>query len=1190
MKKVLSLFLSVVMLLSITAGLDISAFAATSTININVENATYNYDYANEVLKLINQERAKAGLSALKMDSSLLDSAMLRSAECSVYFSHTRPDLSDCFTANSKMSGENIAFNYSTPQAVVDGWMNSPGHKANILNSSFTSIGIGCVKVGSLYWTQCFGRTAADGKTKTGTAVKSLSVKTDLSLIELYYNSLSSINDTQYPNGYQVKIVSKNKGTEGKTGSPIDPSMLTFSSSNTSIFTVDAEGKIFAKSTGTATFKATLKADKTKTVSKEVTIKHVHKYETVTVPATLTSNGNVKKVCSLCKDVQSDTVVYSPKTMTLSATSFDYRGSEITPGVTVKDSQGTTLSKNQDYTVTYQEGRINAGKYSVVIDFIGKYSGSKTLYFDINPISSTKCNAYFNQNNKYEYTGKMITPEVTVKNSTNQTLEVNKDYTLTYASGRTEPGTYTVVVNYIGNYTGSQTLRFYINPISSDTCTAKLSSTTFEYTGKAINPEVIIKDAQGNLLKNNTDYTLTYEDDCINPGTYYVIINYTGKYTGTDILYYSIVNVSSDNCTVKLSSTSYEYNGKAKTPNVTVTDANGQTLVKNTDYTVSYQTGRVNVGRYSVTVNFKGKYSGSRTLYFNITAMPASKCSAKLSADSFEYSDSVIIPGLTVTDANGTVLEKGVDYTITHDDGRINVGTYTQTVSFKGNYSGTKTLKFNITPKPSSKCSAKLSATQYEYTGKPIGPGVSVTDDTGRKLVYKTDYTLTYASGRVNPGRYSVVVNYIGNYSGSTTLYFTINEVNRPVAKLSATSYEYTGKDIGPGVTVTDSNGSKLVYKTDYTLTYATGRTNVGRYGVTVNYIGKYAGTPSETLYFDITPKPARKCTAKLSATQYEYTGKPIGPGVTVTDDTGRKLVYKTDYTLVYDQGRTEPGKYCVTVNYQGNYTGSTKLYFTIKEPVVNDLTAKLSAVSYVYTGKDIGPGVTVTDNKTGAKLVYKTDYTLTYAAGRTSVGTYGITVNYIGKYAGTPSEILYFNITPKSSSQCTAKPSAWSYYYTGKEIGPGMTVTDNTGRKLVYRTDYTLTYEQGRTKVGRYSIKVNYIGNYTGSHTIYFYIIPKQVALKPLVSTSQGFNIAWNVQKEEITGYQVQYSQYSNFSNSGTLTIANPSAGAASRTKMGANKTYYVRIRTYKYVTVDGKTTTLFSGWSDVKTVVTGK
>ena len=119
---------------------------------------TLKYDYAFEVLNLVNAERQKGGVSALSMDKSMLDSAMARAAETTVSFSHTRPNGSMCFSFNSKVYGENIAYGQSSPKDVMRSWMNSQGHKANIMNSSYKSIGIGCFKSGNtLYWVQVFG-------------------------------------------------------------------------------------------------------------------------------------------------------------------------------------------------------------------------------------------------------------------------------------------------------------------------------------------------------------------------------------------------------------------------------------------------------------------------------------------------------------------------------------------------------------------------------------------------------------------------------------------------------------------------------------------------------------------------------------------------------------------------------------------------------------------------------------------------------------------------------------------------------------------------------------------------------------------------------------------------------------------------------------------------------------------------
>ncbi len=116
------------------------------------------YDDSYEVLNQVNVQRAEAGLSALTMDEELLNAAMLRAAELSILFDHTRPTGNDCYTASNKMSGENIACGQRSASEVMNSWMDSPDHRENILRQSFKSVGIGCFKVGGVYyWVQCFG-------------------------------------------------------------------------------------------------------------------------------------------------------------------------------------------------------------------------------------------------------------------------------------------------------------------------------------------------------------------------------------------------------------------------------------------------------------------------------------------------------------------------------------------------------------------------------------------------------------------------------------------------------------------------------------------------------------------------------------------------------------------------------------------------------------------------------------------------------------------------------------------------------------------------------------------------------------------------------------------------------------------------------------------------------------------------
>ena len=120
-------------------------------------------DFESEVVRLVNVERAKNGLSALTENWELSRVARYKSKDMHDrgYFSHTSPtygspfDMMKNFGISYRTAGENIAKGYATPQAVVNGWMNSEGHRANILNASFTQIGVGYYADGN-YWTQMF--------------------------------------------------------------------------------------------------------------------------------------------------------------------------------------------------------------------------------------------------------------------------------------------------------------------------------------------------------------------------------------------------------------------------------------------------------------------------------------------------------------------------------------------------------------------------------------------------------------------------------------------------------------------------------------------------------------------------------------------------------------------------------------------------------------------------------------------------------------------------------------------------------------------------------------------------------------------------------------------------------------------------------------------------------------------------
>lgn len=127
-------------------------------------NAAPTGTYAQQILTLVNNERAKEGLSPLTLSSEVSRVAQAKAEDMknNNYFSHTSPtygspfDMLKKFGVSYRTAGENIAKGQKTPQAVVSAWMNSPGHRANIMNKNFTKLGVGYTGGSSPYWVQMF--------------------------------------------------------------------------------------------------------------------------------------------------------------------------------------------------------------------------------------------------------------------------------------------------------------------------------------------------------------------------------------------------------------------------------------------------------------------------------------------------------------------------------------------------------------------------------------------------------------------------------------------------------------------------------------------------------------------------------------------------------------------------------------------------------------------------------------------------------------------------------------------------------------------------------------------------------------------------------------------------------------------------------------------------------------------------
>ncbi len=217
------------------------------------------YTYAYQVLDLVNQQRALAGLNPLTMDKDLLRGAMLRAAETSVFWDHIRPNGEDCFTVSPKAYGENIAIGQWSPESVMDGWMNSEGHRANILGESWNSIGIGCFQSpnGVLHWVQLFGSAQGSNPAPRADETSQYNVFVNPDFLDLYFmvepvgTSLGDWTCLDKGRTYPLSLSVQNAGYP-YFQTRINPATFKWASSDESVVSMAAPG-VFAAGSKDAT-------------------------------------------------------------------------------------------------------------------------------------------------------------------------------------------------------------------------------------------------------------------------------------------------------------------------------------------------------------------------------------------------------------------------------------------------------------------------------------------------------------------------------------------------------------------------------------------------------------------------------------------------------------------------------------------------------------------------------------------------------------------------------------------------------------------------------------------------------------------------------------------------------------------------------------------------------------------------
>ena len=146
-----------------------------------------------------------------------------------------------------------------------------------------------------------------------------------------------------------------------------------------------------------------------------------------------------------------------------------------------------------------------------------------------------------------------------------------------------------------------------------------------------------------------------------------------------------------------------------------------------------------------------------------------------------------------------------------------------------------------------------------------------------------------------------------------------------------------------------------------------------------------------------------------------------------------------------------------------------------------------------------------------------------------------------------------------------------------------------NAKGKVLTSADYTVIYASGRKNVGSYTVTVKFKGDYKGTVTKTFQIVPKGTKITTLKAGKKSFTAKWSRQKTQTTGYQFSYTTDKKFKKSvKIITISKNTTVQKTVKKLKSKRLYYGKVRTYKTVKINGKITKLYSGWSSYKKVKT--
>ena len=293
-------------------------------------------------------------------------------------------------------------------------------------------------------------------------------------------------------------------------------------------------------------------------------------------------------------------------------TVFTYDGTAKTPIVVVK-SGDRTLVEGTDYAVVAPTDAVNVGEKTLNIAGVGAYVGAaQTIDYEITPAAITDLTL---DADKLTCDGTEQVPALTVK-AGELVLDPETDFDVATSDDITNIGTKTVKITAKGNFGGTLEATYEI--VAADIDKIELSADKFTYDGTDKTPAITVK-AGDKTLAAGTDYELTLPTDRVTAGTKTVKAIAKGNYTGEVEASYEIAPATISK--VELSATKFTYDGKDKTPTVTV-KCGDKTLTAGTDYDVTLPSDRVKVGKKTIKVTGKGNYTGTLEANYEIVEAP----------------------------------------------------------------------------------------------------------------------------------------------------------------------------------------------------------------------------------------------------------------------------------------------------------------------------------------------------------------------------------------------------------------------------------------------------------------------------------------------------------------------------------------------------------------------------------------